>query len=60
MAILKIYTIEKIFNLLIKIKQIFLFLLKSMEARLIATRNLMKESNRDRRSATISSIESTR
>lgn len=32
----------------------------SMEARLLAARNLMKESNRDRRSATISSIESSR
>ncbi|CAF0713895.1 unnamed protein product [Brachionus calyciflorus] len=31
----------------------------SMEARLLAARNLMKESNRDRRSATISSIESS-
>ncbi|RMZ92954.1 nuclear distribution nudE-like 1, partial [Brachionus plicatilis] len=31
----------------------------SMEARLLAARNLMRENNRDRRSATISSIESS-
>lgn len=31
-----------------------------MESRLVAARNLMKESNRDRRSATISTVEVTR
>ncbi len=31
-----------------------------MESRLVANRSLMKESNRDRRSATISSLESAK
>jgi hypothetical protein len=31
-----------------------------MESRLVANRSLMKESNRDRRSATISSMESAK